>query len=80
MDRMMHDEIAMKYPDQWVGLSEVVYRNNDGITVDSAVVVFTDKNKSELAMMAIKGEGIIPWFTTPNNTFHLGGIGRAFVN
>jgi hypothetical protein len=75
MDRMTHDEIAAKYPGQWVGLSDVAYLDNDGISIESPVVVYTDKNKSELAMMAINGEGIMPWYTTPNNTFQLGAIG-----
>jgi len=77
MERMFWDEIAKKYPMQWVGLTDVIYIDNDGISVESAIVKYIDKSKSELAMMAIRGEGVIPWYTTPNDTFHMGVIGRA---
>ena len=79
MGRMKWDEIAAKYPKQWVGLSDVSYLDNDGISVESATVEHIGKTKSELAMMAIRGEAIIPWYTTPNDTFHMGAIGRANV-
>jgi len=79
MKRMTWDVIAEKYPKQWVGLIDVIYMDDDGITVESAVVKYTDKSKSELAMMAIQGEKIIPWYTTPNDTFHMGAIGRAIT-
>lgn len=37
--RMLWKEIQEKYPDQWVALKDVVYLNNDGCNVESAVVV-----------------------------------------
>jgi len=80
MERMTWSEIGTKYPDQWVGLTDVIYMDNDGISVESAIIKYTDKSKSELAMMAINGEDIIPAYTTPNLTFHMGAIGRAYVN
>jgi hypothetical protein len=80
MERLTWDEIAEKYPMQWVGLIDVVYMDNDGITVESAFVKYTDKTKSELAMMAIRGEDVIPWFTTPNDTFQLGAVGMFEYN
>jgi len=79
MERMTWNQIAEKYPMQWVGLNDVIYMDNDGISVESAIVKYIDKSKSELAIMAIRGEAIIPRFTTPNNTFHMGAIGRAFI-
>lgn len=36
-DNLTWSEIAAKYPDQWVGLTNVV-REDDGVTVASAVV------------------------------------------
>ena len=80
MERMTWDEIAEKYPMQWVGLADVIYIDSDGISVESAVVKYIDKSKSDLAIMAIRGEAIIPRFTTPNDAFHLGAIGRASQN
>lgn len=37
-----------KYPDQWVGLVEVKYINDDGISIESAVIKHLDKTKGEL--------------------------------
>lgn len=37
-ERMTWEQIQIKYPDQWVGLVEVQYQNNDEISVESAIV------------------------------------------
>ena len=70
-DRMTWEEIQKKYPDQWVGLVDVKYVDDDGISVESAVVKYTDKSKSDLTRLALKGE-IIFRYTTPNNIFQMG--------
>lgn len=33
-ERLTWEQIQKKYPDQWVGLVDVRYRNNDGISVE----------------------------------------------
>ena len=73
-DRMTWEEIQKKYPDQWVGLVDVKYVEDDGISVESAVVKYTDKSKSDLTRLALKGE-IISRYTTPDNIFQMGMIG-----
>lgn len=73
-DRMTWEEIQKKYPDQWVGLVDVKYVEDDGISVESAVVKYTDKTKSDLTRLALKGE-IISRYTTPDNIFQMGMIG-----
>ena len=73
-DRMTWEEIQKKYPDQWVGLVDVKYVDDDGISVESAVVKYTDKSKSDLTRLALKGE-IISRYTTPDNIFQMGMIG-----
>ena len=70
-DRMTWEEIQKKYPDQWVGLVDVKYVEDDGISVESAVVKYTDKSKSDLTRLALKGE-IISRYTTPDNIFQMG--------
>ncbi|MBQ7066674.1 MAG: hypothetical protein IJN92_07615 [Lachnospiraceae bacterium] len=70
-DRMTWEEIQKKYPDQWVGLVDVKYVDDDGISVESAVVKYTDKSKSDLTRLALKGE-IISRYTTPDNIFQMG--------
>ena len=72
-DRMTWEEIQKKYPDQWVGLVDVKYVDDDGISVESAVVKYTDKSKSDLTRLALKGE-IISRYTTPDNIFQMGMI------
>ncbi len=79
MERLSWEEIAEKFPMQWVGLTDVVYKNDDGITIKSAIVKYSDKTKSELTMMAIRGEDIDPRFTTPNETWQMGAVGRIMA-
>ena len=74
-ERLTWEEIQQKYPDQWVGLVDVKYLEDDGISIESAVVKYLDKTKSELTKMALKGE-IISRYTTPDNVFLLGMIGE----
>lgn len=63
-----------KYPNQWVGLVDVQYQNDDGISVESAVVKYTDKTKSELTRLVLKGE-IISRHTNPEGYLQLGMVG-----
>ncbi|MBO5337125.1 MAG: hypothetical protein J6A94_08380 [Lachnospiraceae bacterium] len=74
VERMTWEEIQKKYPDQWVGLVDVKYVDDDGISVESAVVKYTDKSKSDLTRLVLKGE-IISRYTTPDNIFQMGMIG-----
>jgi len=73
-ERLMWEQIQKKYPDQWVGLVDVRYRNNNGISVESAVVKYKDKTKSELTRMVLKGE-IISRHTNPEGHWKLGAAG-----
>ena len=74
MNRMTWKEIQEKYPDQWVGLIDVKYVENDGISIESAIVKHIDKTKGELTRMALRGE-IVSRYTTPDNTLQLGTVG-----
>ena len=56
--RLTWEQIQKKYPNQWVGLTEVKYMDDDGISVESAVVKYTDKTKGELTRMVLKGDCI----------------------
>ena len=72
--RMTWDEIQKAYPDQWVGLVDVKYLNDDGVSIESAVVKYTDKPKGELTRMMLDG-GIESVYTTPDHKFQLGMVG-----
>lgn len=73
--RLTREQMAIQYPDQWLGLKNPVYLNNDGITLLSAEIVYTDKSCDELLEMQIDGrDGITGWYTT-DNSLQLGMAG-----
>ena len=72
-ERMTWKEIQEKYPDQWVGLIDVKYIDNDGISIESAVIKYLDKAKGELTRLALQGE-IVSRYTTPDHIFQLGMV------
>ena len=63
--RSTWNEIAEKYPDQWIGLSDIDWE--DGANIRSAVVKFTGKSSSELLEMQIRTGDIQTIYTTPEN-------------
>ena len=65
-ERLLWKEIQKKYPDQWVGLAEISWK--DEANIESAVVKYADKTKDELLMMQINGE-IFSCYTTPDHVF-----------
>ena len=73
-ERLRWEEIQERYPDQWVGLVDVKYVDDDGISIESAVIKYLDKTKSELTMKALNGE-IVSRYTTPDHIFKLGMLG-----
>ena len=74
--RMTWKEIQDTYPDQWVGLIRVKYVNDDGISIESAVVKYINKPKGELTRKMLDGE-IEAVYTTPDHQFQLGMVGVA---
>lgn len=73
-ERLTWEQIQKKYPDQWVGLTDVQYKNNDGVSVESAVVKYADKTKSQLTKLVLEGE-IISRHTNPDGCLQLGMVG-----
>ena len=69
-ERMTWDEIVRKYPDQWVGLTDV---ERDGASVKTAVVKYADKTSDELYDMQLSGQGVYTIYTTPE-TFPYGQV------
>lgn len=72
-ERMTWDEIVEKYPDQWVGLSDVEWE--DEANVKTAVVKYSDKTSSELLRIQVETRSIYSVYTTPDNIAQLGVIG-----
>ena len=64
-ERLTRQQMAEKYPNQYLGISNIQYENNDGVTIKSAEVIYTDKSEEELLVMQISGiEDIMCWYTT----------------
>ena len=67
IERLTREQMAQKYPDMWLGLSNIKYANDDGVTLESADVVYTDKTEDELIEIQLDGaEEIISWYTNDN--------------
>lgn len=63
--RLTRQQMAEKYPDRYLGITDIWYENNDGVTIESAEVVYTDKSEEELLTLQISGtEDIMCWYTT----------------
>lgn len=71
-EHLTREQMAEKYPNTWLGLNNIKYRNDDGVTLESADVIYTNKTASELGLMALQGEDVQPLFTTPDDVFQLG--------
>lgn len=71
--RLSWEEIKRRYPDQWVGLTDVEWKNESNII--SAVVKYTDKTSTELGLMQIQDGNLVSKYTTGNDFIPLGAIG-----
>lgn len=75
LEHLSREELARKYPNTWLGLTNVKYSNNDGVTLESADIVYTDKSRDELArLQVIEDEDIIDRYTNDNG-LPLGMVG-----
>jgi len=74
--RLTWEEIKAKYPNQWVGLSEIEWKNE--ANVKTAVIKYTDKSASDMLRLRILGEDVVSIFTTPDSIAPIGVVG--FVN
>ena len=66
-ERLTREQMAQKYPNTWLGLVNIKYANDDGVTLESADIIYTDKTEDELFEMQLDGiEGVISWYTNDN--------------
>ena len=66
VERLTREQMAANYPNTWLGITNVKYADNDGVTLESADVVYIDKSRRELISMQVKGTGIRAWYTNEN--------------
>ena len=69
-ERLTWDEIVEKYPDKWVGLSNVDWENVSNVR--SAVVLGASEDGEEFLGRQIAGEDVYTTFTTPDNLCQCG--------
>lgn len=73
-ERLTWKQIQTRYPDQWIGLADVVYVENDGISIESAIVKYSNMSHDELTQRMLRGE-VVSRYTTPDNCGQLGFLG-----
>lgn len=67
------DEIANRYPDQWVGLTNIVY-DEDGVTIMAASVTYIGIPRDELFHRQLENGDVVAWYTTEDD-FAMGIVG-----
>ena len=71
-ERMTWDEIVEKYPEQWLGLTDAEWADDEHAEILSAIVSYTDKSADELLiMMHDSGQKIIAR-STPRHSMYVG--------
>jgi hypothetical protein len=73
-EKLTWEEIEEKYPNQWVGLTDVEFEDNGNTTILSAVVTYVNYDKNDLLRMMLDSKCIMR-YTTPDDTFQIGVIG-----
>ena len=75
-ERLTWKQIQEKYPDQWVGITDVEYEPDNDSTIRCATVIAVHKGKNELTEMQLDTKGkVLARYTTPDNVFQLGTVG-----
>jgi len=75
-ERLTWKQIQEKYPNQWVGITDVEYEPDNDSTIQYATVIYNNKNKDELTEIQIDTNAkILARYTTPDNVFQLGSVG-----
>ena len=73
-NRLTWKEIVERYPDQWVGLVDINWKNE--ANVESAVVKYSDKTADEVLRLQIEEDpDLYSTYTTPDNLLQIGIVG-----
>lgn len=73
--RMTREEMKQHYPEQWLGLKDAVYPEDDDVNFISAEVVYTGESKFQLLdRQLINKEPIFTWYTGMGTEWPLGGL------
>lgn len=67
IEGLTREQMEEKYPNQYIGITNIKYADDDGVTIESADVIYTDKSEQELLTLQITGtEDIMCWYTSGN--------------
>ena len=66
-NRLTWDEIVKKYPDKWVGMSDIDWE--DGTNVRSAVVIGASDDSDDFLRRQFAGEDVFTRYTTSYNLY-----------
>lgn len=75
LEHLTRQQMMEKYPNRWLGINNIIYTDAENTEIQSADIVYTDKDASELGLMSLQGQDVQPYFTTPDDAFPLGVIG-----
>lgn len=73
-ERLTRKQMADRYPNQWLGIRNIEYKGRE---IESAEVIYINRTASELGLMSLKGEDVLPVFTTPDMVFQTGAAGAV---
>jgi hypothetical protein len=73
-ERLTWKEIQNRYPDQWIGLTEVEYEPDNDATIKSGIVTYIGISRDDLLELMFDKK-CVARYTTPDNVFQLGLIG-----
>lgn len=65
-ERLTWNEICEKYPNQWVGMKDVVYLDGLYGNVDTAIVIVSNGNKQELRNRMLDDKNFLARHTDPD--------------
>lgn len=67
--RLTREEMERQYPNQWLGLRDAVYSDDDDINFISAEVVYNDESIDQLLdRQLVQKEAIFTWCTGCDST------------
>lgn len=49
--RLTRQEMSIQFPNQWIGINNIQYADAEKRQIESADVIFTDKDASELGIL-----------------------------
>ena len=74
LERFTWEQVQEKHQNQWVGLIDVKHIDNDGSSIESTVVKYSNLSRTEIARRMLRGE-VVPRYTTPDDCCQLGCLG-----